>query len=301
MKVLHHNDADGRCAAFWVKQAVEDKKLKKDFYFLKFYEMDYNKPVPFDEIKKDETVLIVDFSIKPDEMDKLLEKTSNVYWIDHHISAIKDYKDYKNIDKIKGIRYSDSEYLVSGAGLVYLYFYEELSDKISPDIFGLKLETAPKFTQYISDFDVWKFKYGSDTKYFFLACEAYDQKPDHGVWDKLFNNELNENDLINEGKIIQQYLVFNCGNYQKKYAYEAEFEGEKILCLNRGGGISSQDMFGMDIDKYKFVIAYCFNGKQWTYSIYSTDPDVDVSVIAKKYGGGGHKGASGFSSDEKLV
>jgi len=34
----------------------------------------------------------------------------------------------------------------------------------------------------------------------------------------------------------------------------------------------------------------------WTYSMYSKT--VDVSNIAKKYGGGGHKGAAGFNMDK---
>ena len=37
---------------------------------------------------------------------------------------------------------------------------------------------------------------------------------------------------------------------------------------------------------------FVFDGTQFTISLYSEV--VDVSEIAKKYGGGGHKGASGF-------
>ena len=41
---------------------------------------------------------------------------------------------------------------------------------------------------------------------------------------------------------------------------------------------------------------FSFDGDKWTVSLYSTS--VDVSEIAKKYGGGGHKGASGFHCKE---
>jgi len=34
----------------------------------------------------------------------------------------------------------------------------------------------------------------------------------------------------------------------------------------------------------------------WLFSLYTNKDDVDCSIIAKKYGGGGHKKASGFSS-----
>jgi len=47
------------------------------------------------------------------------------------------------------------------------------------------------------------------------------------------------------------------------------------------------------IDKnYDIWIACVFDGSVWIVSLYSLE--ADVSVIAKKYGGGGHKKAAGF-------
>jgi nanoRNase/pAp phosphatase (c-di-AMP/oligoRNAs hydrolase) len=37
---------------------------------------------------------------------------------------------------------------------------------------------------------------------------------------------------------------------------------------------------------------FSFDGDEWIISLYSRN--IDVSEIAKKYGGGGHKGAAGF-------
>ena len=37
---------------------------------------------------------------------------------------------------------------------------------------------------------------------------------------------------------------------------------------------------------------------KWTISLYSQGESVDVSVIAKAHGGGGHKGAAGFRAEE---
>jgi nanoRNase/pAp phosphatase (c-di-AMP/oligoRNAs hydrolase) len=48
------------------------------------------------------------------------------------------------------------------------------------------------------------------------------------------------------------------------------------------------------------MMPFCFDGKQWTYSMY-TLKDINVSEIAKKYGGGGHKKAAGFQSDKLLI
>ena len=47
-------------------------------------------------------------------------------------------------------------------------------------------------------------------------------------------------------------------------------------------------------------MVWVFNGTKYSYSIFSSNLNVDCSKIAEKYSGGGHKGAAGFSSDELL-
>ena len=46
-------------------------------------------------------------------------------------------------------------------------------------------------------------------------------------------------------------------------------------------------------------IGCSYNGKSWNYSLRSEK--VNCSEIAMKYGGGGHKGASAFSSNKFLL
>ena len=47
------------------------------------------------------------------------------------------------------------------------------------------------------------------------------------------------------------------------------------------------------------MIPFRFDGKEWSYSLYTTK-DIDCSALAKKYGGGGHKKAAGFKADFNL-
>jgi nanoRNase/pAp phosphatase (c-di-AMP/oligoRNAs hydrolase) len=42
---------------------------------------------------------------------------------------------------------------------------------------------------------------------------------------------------------------------------------------------------------------FYFAKNKWVVSLYTTK-DIDVSEIAKKYGGGGHKQAAGFTCDK---
>ena len=48
----------------------------------------------------------------------------------------------------------------------------------------------------------------------------------------------------------------------------------------------------LKLRRYPVCIAYIHDGEKFTVSLYSES--VDVSVIAKAHGGGGHKGAAGF-------
>ena len=45
------------------------------------------------------------------------------------------------------------------------------------------------------------------------------------------------------------------------------------------------------------MMPFVFDGSKWTVSIYSTNKNIDCSELAKKYGGGGHKGAAGFQCE----
>ena len=47
-------------------------------------------------------------------------------------------------------------------------------------------------------------------------------------------------------------------------------------------------------DDFDIMITYVFDGEKYTVSLYTTKKDVNVAVIAKKYGGGGHPQAAGF-------
>jgi nanoRNase/pAp phosphatase (c-di-AMP/oligoRNAs hydrolase) len=53
-----------------------------------------------------------------------------------------------------------------------------------------------------------------------------------------------------------------------------------------------------DPEKYDAMLTFGWRRGQWTVSLYSVKQDVDVSEVAVKHGGGGHKGAAGFQCTE---
>ncbi len=287
MKCFYHNDSDGKCAGFWVALNVGIHDKYNDMPV--FQEIDYRTKFPMETIRKDEQVYIVDYSISPDEMRELLNITKDVTWIDHHKTAIEKYKEFEH--EIRGIRYDG----VSGCMLTYCYIHHMTArgeGEIKP--FDISMtEDAPMFTKLIDDWDVWKFNYGDDTRYFQIAFNAYDFSPCADTWDMFLDND-GEQTLIEQGKIMIQYRDNWAKNYMK-LGFETEFEGHKCFAVNLG--CCNSDYFkSLPEGKYEILMPFVFDGNVYTVSLYSTT--VDVSEIAKKYGGGGHKGASGFQIKE---
>lgn len=44
-------------------------------------------------------------------------------------------------------------------------------------------------------------------------------------------------------------------------------------------------------------MSYVYDGNLYNILSFSSNEDIDCSKLAEKYGGGGHKGAAGFSSN----
>lgn len=281
MKCYYHNDADGKCAGYWVHKRYP-KMEKEDFI-----ESNYGMEFDFSKIDKDEFVFIVDFSFELDVMRELLKKTKNIIWIDHHITAIEKYKDFEF--DIKGLRYDG----VAGCMLTWCYF-NKMNDGRIPFETSMCNE-APWMTKYVHDHDVWRFDYGEETAQFKLGLDTKrETHPLSNIWEELLEIE-NVRKLISDGAIIEKYRDSLGEKACENYGFEYELGGHKTFCLNNVFGGS--EWFGDLIKKYDMVCSYNMEkDKTWSYSLYSEK--VDTSVISKSYGGGGHKGASGFSTKE---
>lgn len=263
MKCFYHGDLDGKCSAFWV-----NKYFDRD---IDLREIDYSMAFPFEDIEKDESVWIVDFSIEPEEMKKLLDITKNVVWIDHHKSVIEKYKNLSLV--ISGIW----EIGQAGCELTYKYLYDN--------------EIMPKMTRLIGDWDVWEFEYGDETEYFKMGMEVYNTHPESKIWERVLSNPKS---VIQDGKIVYKFKKNFYKEYVGNYGYEVGFE--RLSCIVCNIGMVSSKLFESLDKDYDILIKYVFDGNQYIVSLYSKN--VDVSEIAEKYGGGGHEGAAGFQCDE---
>lgn len=264
---LHHNDADGRASAAIVRRA-----LGADVHF---YEIDFGDPVPWDRIERADQGVMVDFSLPPAEMQRMAE-TTELIWIDHHISALESMAGIA--DDWPGAR----DIGEAGCVLTWKYFF--------PD------EPVPRAIVLIGDRDVWRWA-EQDTGAFDEGLHQRDTRPDHDrLWQPLLDDDRRLlQELIDEGGILRRARLLDIRRTVRKYGFEVTFEGVRTLAINTR---SSGEM-GEIIRQQGYQIAYCYvdtwqNGVLVTaVTLYSDE--VDVSRLARKFGGGGHRGAAGFS------
>ncbi len=288
MKCFYHNDLDGQCAASWVSHFTENSDPDD------FIEMHYGKEFPLETIQTWEEVYIVDFSIEPDVMRKLLNITDNVIWIDHHESAIRKYQDFKG--KIQGIRCIG----IAGCELTYMWFKwlepEGLSTVTSydPDESLLEMrDKIPEPTRLIGDRDVWQWKLFR-TGLFFDGMQLEQAHPTAQVWQDLREYPCNNIDRIcNVGVTVKKYKdQFNEARFNQ-YGFLIDWLGYNCACLNALRG--SEIFAGVPCD---IMIAFMFTGDHYDVSLYTEKPGINVAKICEAFGGGGHAGAAGFQCKE---
>lgn len=287
MKCFYHNDADGKCAGYWVcNRALLTKAANCEFI-----EMSYEKPFPMNSIKPDEQIYIVDYSISPNEMRELLTITRDVTWIDHHKTAIEKYKDFEY--GIRGVRYDG----IAGCMLTYCYLHHMTEGGIGViKPFDISMtNNAPYFTQLIADWDVWKFEFGDATRKFITAFNSYNFYPESPEWHRFSCGTSSEFMMINEGAYMLKFRDGWAKGYLERFGFEVDFEGLKCFAVNLGN-CNSEYFKSLPEGKYDALMPFAFNGEKWTVSMYSTT--ADVSVACKKHGGGGHTKAAGFTCVE---
>lgn len=275
MKIFHHNDLDGRCAAaIAIRYSMTGSISLKN---IELIEIDYKDSVDIESIKPKEDIIIVDFSFKPEIMNKVLEKTDNIFWLDHHETAFKYEPLYSK--SILGLRTEE----FSGCELAWKYFRGDY-------------KAIPRAVELIGDYDKWALKFQPTCFEFYEGLKFENTEPREKIWDRLFSkNSFNEVSAISfQGKSAILYRDNYCEKMCKDFGYETQLDGHKAFACNIYQFGSKG--FGERMNQYPFCIAYAYDGKLWTVSLYSIN-GVKVNEICAKYGGGGHPGAAGFVTD----
>ena len=283
--IFHNADADGYCSCAIAMRYFKQYPNVSPYYIGMNYDdkLDYNKL----EIVGKDGLLMCDFSLPAEEMIALEEKYGDKFiWIDHHISAINESEE-KNYSYIRGVRKSGD---VAACYLTWDFLFPNYK--------------IPYSIKLISDHDIWNHNDPNSIFYSF-GLRNFDIYPTANVefWNKVLD-DTNTDRIIDMGKIIHEYEERQSKNICRGAGVGLiEFEGLKAVIVNRSN-INSLFFNSVVESEYDIMMVFSFKPikSSWVFSLYTEREDIDVSLIAKKYGGGGHAGAAGFvTTDFEVV
>ena len=269
MCIYHGSCLDGIGSAWAFDRANRDAGIR-------FYAGKYSEPPPDVEGMD---VYIVDFSYKRPILESMAKSANSITVIDHHKTAEDDLS-----EPIQGIKtVFDMGY--SGCMLTWMYFNNGRTEESFP--FSLRL---------IQDRDLWKFEY-EETKEFNAALFSYNTSDLIEMFEILDECESESGprvaELIAEGKT----LLRDHNNRVKsamKSAWRGPCAGIDVPWVNAPPDLAS-DLGHLLGEGEEFAVVYWDTKDKTIYSLRSPKNGADVSKIAKIYGGGGHKHASGFT------
>lgn len=303
--IFHHNDLDGYVSAAGILAHCLNSDIKiKD----KMVVCDYNNTTPTYEAvnawindtkeslnmedKVYNKVYLVDLSLN-DEMVKQVvhmlddDRISNVTIIDHHQSGYECW--LRNGMEL-------TKYVDLGKLKVYIDVYKCAAMNVAR-YYHIPVRL---FLVWVDDYDRWIHDHEESM---YINYAFYSMLESADIYINLVNCINADADTINNmlatGKSISAYKKATNKQWEP-FIYTREFEGLNVAVLNYK--LTNSSVFPDEIYKnYDAVITWGYNGTRYLYSIYTSNDNVNCAAIAVKYGGGGHKGAAGFSSDKFIL
>lgn len=260
--IYHGNCADGFGAA-WVFKRFADRDF--DFHAGVYQDS------PPDVEGRD--VYLVDFSYKQAVVEAMLERCSRLVLIDHHKTAIEDLAPLFEAGAIECL--TDINY--SGAMLAWQWFNGDAE--------------PPQLIRHIEDRDLWRFALPFTRE--IQAC-VFSHPYDFKVWDALMEAGPDEiAAFVREGQAIERKHHKDIAELVGVVTRNMEIGGHSVPVANLPYTLTS-DAGHLLAKGCPFAACYWDTPEGRVFSLRSTDEGLDVSEVAKQYGGGGHRNASGF-------
>lgn len=279
---FHRSDLDGHCAGALCRFDLERRGEP-----FRMVPSDYGDRLDFSEVQDADEVWLVDFV--PNDQDLVLELASRVRLtiLDHHQTTRPLWEALQ----ARGQAYGMFRIGTAACELAHPY---------------LSTKPIPPYVQLLGRYDTWRQGPGWEGEVlpFQFGLRSYPTDPatDEGmrVWQELVDSGTRDHAherILHEGQAILRYQKKQDERVMEK-AFETEFEGLRALVNIGGGGGSTVFRSRWDPDKHDVMVSVVnHQNRFWTVSLY-TEKDLDLTPIAKKYGGGGHAKACGFQTKE---
>lgn len=254
-------------------------------YSAEYIGWDYGQPEP--SVPGDAALYMLDISVPS------LMSHPGLNWVDHHKSAMDKYgkKPGYQIDGVAACR------------LAWQYFgginsWDAHSTPTKED-FVKRMVTEPMAVRLAGEYDIWD-RRDPAAELFQHGLRSRPLTDD--IWFALLAGDPVTSDnmaqeLVQAGKAIQYAKSQENADVVTNYGFDLAFEGLTFLACNHGRYNSHIFTAGLK-PHHDACFGFNWDGplKNWRVSLYHAPGKEhhDLSTIAVKYGGGGHRGACGF-------
>ncbi len=213
-------------------------------------------------------IYTLDIAFKASVFRKLMKENKRVVTLDHHESRKDDIKAFpQNV--------FDND--CSGATIAWDYFHP-----------GKKI---PLFLRYIEDNDIWRFRLPHTRELNPVVFLLNFNFKDWSRFIRRFEDKKGREEIFKQGGIILGYEEKIIKSVVER-ATLVKFEGYKTLAANSA---ILESEIGHLLAKKLPPLGIVWRQKKGYINVsLRSNGKVDVSKIAEKYDGGGHKNAAGF-------
>ena len=227
----------------------------------------HGEPVP--DIPDDAVLAMVDFCYPRAIVEQLAQRLRGLVILDHHVTAQAD---------MEGLAYAVFDMERSGAHLAWNFFHPE--------------KPLPELLAYVEDKDLWRFRL-PESREVTAALRSYPM--DFAVWDA-FQIEQLQREGVALLRLQDQQVESHC----KRMRWE-NLGGYRIPVVNASDYRSEiANRLCTLHPEAPFAAAYYDTQEGFrSWSLRSVG-EFNVAVLAKRWGGGGHKNASGFTETQRV-
>lgn len=287
--IYHHPCADGFGAAWaaWTRWGHD----------IEYVPANYGQEPPDVTGKR---VLIVDFSYQPSVLRAMEAAAASIIILDHHRTAQADLEDYVHVlrDELSAdnadTTLDDLESLAFPRVLA-VFDMQKSGARLAWEFCHPGAE-IPWLIRYIEDRDLWRFQYVESKP---LALWLRAQPQEFNNWE-IIAAELQRDDdhhrIIREARAIESFYATQIAEMVASARIQP-IDGIDVPVVNCPGSFASDVGNALLVAFPDAPFAACYHHGATggvSYSLRSDASRMDVSAIAKKFGGGGHRNAAGF-------
>lgn len=231
-------------------------------------------------------VILLDFSYKLPVMQAMVKKAKSILILDHHKTAESDLASLWNESRCTDDVTCIFDMSKSGARLAWEHFYPGIE--------------APTLVKYVEDRDlgrIWS-KEGSQLIHSrAINAALFSYPPTFTTLTELAERMAHNagfTTLAKEGYAIERKQQKDVIELIGLLKHRRVIGGTEVWCANLPYTLAS-DAANLLAEGEPFGATYFIDAEGYAvFSLRSTEDGVDVSAIAKSYGGGGHAKAAGF-------